>query len=420
MKVWILNHYATLTFVDRAGRHYSFAKHLIEKGYKTTVFCASTVHNMDKQMPLQEDIYGEEVLDGIPYVFVKTPSYSGNGKSRIINMLAFAKNVISVAKIKAKKEKPDVIIASSVHPFTCVSGILIAKKLGVPCIVEIRDLWPESIVAYTDRSSKNPAISFLYMLEKWIYKKADKIIFTMEGGKDYIVDKKWDKANGGPIDLSKVYYINNGVDIEVFDNMVKENAFYDEDLENEEIFKVIYTGSIRRVNNIEALVHMAEKAKQQGFEDIRFLIYGDGDEKELVQSSIEERQLSNIKLKGKIDRLAVPYVLSKADIALIHVEQTPIMRYGCSLNKLFEYLASGKPIVSDLSTAYNIITDRNCGIVTETQRPEEVLEAIKKIKGLNKEAYEEVCENSRKTAKGFDFDLLTDSLIEIINGTKIR
>ncbi len=411
MKVWILNHYATLTFVDRAGRHYSFAKHLIEKGYKTTVFCASTVHNMDKQMPLQKDIYGESVLDGIPYVFVKTPSYSGNGKSRIINMLAFAKNVISVAKIKAKKEKPDVIIASSVHPFTCVSGILIAKKLDVPCIVEIRDLWPESIVAYTDRSSKNPAIKFLYKLEKWIYKKADKIIFTMEGGKDYIVDQKWDKANGGPIDLSKVYYINNGVDIEVYDKEIKENPYDDADLDDTETFKVVYAGSIRPANNLQLLVDAAEKLKNK---KVKVLIFGDGEDKQRLEQYCEEKGIDNVVFKGRVEKNCIPNILSKSDLNVLNYRRASTWKYGGSQNKLFEYFGSGKPVIANVDIKYSQIKSFSCGISKDIYTAEEYAENIEKIACLEKEEYNEMCKNARLCAEKFDVHILAEKLIDVL------
>lgn len=60
-------------------------------------------------------------------------------------------------------------------------------------------------------NKKNPIVPLLYKFEKWLYTKADQVVFSMEGGRDYIIDKKWDTDHGGPIDLKKVFYINNGV-----------------------------------------------------------------------------------------------------------------------------------------------------------------------------------------------------------------
>lgn len=277
--IWIWNHYATNMFFDRDGRHYRFAKYLREAGYNPTIFCASTIHNTDNAVKISQGIYKTDMIDGIPFIFVKTPPYQGNGLARIKNMLTFAHRVKRVAKKLPSVQKPDVILASSVHPFTCIAGILTAKTLGVPCIVEIRDLWPESIVAYQNRSRKNPAILALYQLEKWIYKKADRLVFTMEGGKDYIRERGWAKD----IDLNKVRHINNGVDLEEFDDNATKYILNDTDLNNSDTFKIVYAGSIRAVNNLLPVMEAAKILQENGQKQIQFLIYGSGNELTLLR-----------------------------------------------------------------------------------------------------------------------------------------
>ena len=78
----------------------------------------------------------------------------------------------------------------------------------------------------------------LYILEKWIYKSADSIIFSMEGGKDYIIEKGWDAGHGGPVDLKKVYHINNGVDSELFDYNKNHYVIEDKDLCNSDVLRL--------------------------------------------------------------------------------------------------------------------------------------------------------------------------------------
>ena len=120
--IWIWNHYATNTFFDRGGRHYWFAKYLLEAGYKPTIFCASTVHNSDNKIEV-ETTYKLDEVDGIPYVFVKTPPYQGNGLSRLKNMYTFYRKLFAVSRSYAQKfSNPDLILASSVHPLTLVGG----------------------------------------------------------------------------------------------------------------------------------------------------------------------------------------------------------------------------------------------------------------------------------------------------------
>ena len=97
-KVWIWNHYATNMFFDQAGRHYWFSKYLIENGYKPTIFCASTNHFSDKNIDTKGKKYCVDSVKDIPFVFVNTPDYKGNGRKRIINMLAFYRNLFHVAR----------------------------------------------------------------------------------------------------------------------------------------------------------------------------------------------------------------------------------------------------------------------------------------------------------------------------------
>ena len=195
-KVWIWNHYATSTYFDQGGRHYNFAKFLAEAGYEPVIFCATTIHNSSRQVDTGGTLWTEKTDSVSPYVFVKARPYAGNGKQRVLNMVDFYRGVKKAALEYAKVHgKPDIIYASSVHPLTLVAGIQIARHFGVKCICEVRDLWPEGIVAQSARLTKNnPLIRMLYRGERWIYEKADAMIFTMEGGYDYIREQGWDRT----------------------------------------------------------------------------------------------------------------------------------------------------------------------------------------------------------------------------------
>lgn len=414
--IWIMNHYATDTFFDRGGRHYYFAKYLIKKGYDVTIFCASTVHNTDKNVDIGEKRYKEDKVDGISYVFVKTPSYQGNGISRIKNMISFYFRLVPVTKKVIKKNKrPDIILASSVHPLTLLAGIQIGRRIQVPCVCELRDLWPEAIVKFSNLSKKNLIIQFLYRMEKWIYKKADALIFTMAGGEQYIKDQRWTKD----IAPQKIYYINNGVDLATFEYNKEHFQICEKDLENEKIFKVIYAGSIRKVNNLGMIVECARELEKKE-PKIKFLIWGDGDEREELKRKCKVLQLNNIVFKGKIEKKYIPYILSKADINLLHWQKTDLSRYGCSLNKLFEYLAAGRMIVSDVKTEYDLLEEYHCGIVTERQNEEELQKAILKCFFMEKEEKSIYLSNMQKCVENYDFKVLTDKLEKILKDTERR
>jgi glycosyltransferase involved in cell wall biosynthesis len=413
--VWIFNHYATDTFYSQGGRHYWFAEFLIKEGYNPIIFCASTVHNTNKNIDTKNEDYKVENVNGIPYVFVKTPSYFGNGIKRVLNMISFYINLFKVAKDYAKlHSKPDIILASSVHPLTLVAGIKIAKLFKVQCICEVRDLWPETLVAYGALERNNLLTRLLYRGEKWIYNKADKLIFTMEGGKDYIVNMGWNKESGGPVDLSKVYHINNGVDLETYTQNISINTFDDIDLDNKETFKIIYAGSIRKANNVKRIVETAEFVAKKSNKNIKFLIYGDGPEKNTLKEYCITNDLNNVVFKGLVEKSKVPYLLSKSDLNIMHFEQNNLKKYGASLNKMFEYFASGKPTVSDCEFGYDVIKKYNSGIVIDDASAEDLADVIIRFSEMPEDEYNKFCQNALKAAQNYDFKLLTNQLANLL------
>ena len=407
--IWIWNHYATNMMKDKAGRHYWLAENLILNGYNPTIFCASTQHNSDKNIDTEGNIYIKKESKTIPFVIVKTPHYAGNGKKRIINMISFYRNLFPTAKKYANENgKPDVILASSVHPLTLVAGIKVAKKFAIPCICEVRDLWPESIVAYGLLKRNSMIAKLLYQGEKWIYKKANSIVMTWEGGSQYIIDQGWDKQ----IDLNKVKYISNGVAIDSFDKNSKEYELHDIDLEDKSYKNLVYAGSIRKVNNIGLLLDAA-KLIQEKDQEVRFLIYGSGEEKETLENRCKSENIDNVIFKGRVEKKLIPSILKESYANILHNRSTSLDKYGQSQNKLFEYLAAGRPIIQTYTTEYSIIERYQCGICASEQSPEEVAKTILQTCS-DEEKAKQMGQNARKAAYEFDFKKLTDELIEII------
>ena len=412
-KVWILNHYAGNMLFDQGGRHYNFAKFLKQAGYDPVVFCANSKHFTRGSFFGLESLYRVETapeLD-IPFLFVKAREYVGNGKQRIFNMWEFFVNVQKTAMDYAKNHgKPDVIYASSVHPLTLWAGIRLAKRFGVECVCEVRDLWPESLVAYGMLPRNNPATKLLYLGEKWLYKKCDRLIMTWPGGWDYIEERGWDKA----IPKEKVTHIDNGVDLTAFLENAKQ-PLSDPDLESS-CFKAIYTGSIRKVNNLQLLVDAAKILHNRGNEAVKILVYGDGDQRESLTKQAEH--LPNIIFKGRVAKSAVPAVLSRGDVSILHNSRSVLDKYGQSQNKFFEYLAAGKPVLMTYSVGHSVCKARNCGLELEDQTPEAVADALEQLSRLSSEEYAAYCRSAAEAAVDYDFANLTKKLIAVLEGGK--
>lgn len=411
--VWLINHYASHMLFDKGGRHYFFAKYLDLAGYKPVVFCANIMNNRTEERCIEtEDLWAVKEAEEIhtPFVYVKARKYKGNGKQRVLNMIDFYFNVKKTAMEYAEKYgRPDVIIASSVHPLSMVAGIQLAKRFGIKSISEVRDLWPESIVAYSTKWTRsNPIMKVLYAGEKWIYKKSDAVIMTWAGGYDYIKNQGWQNR----IPESKVIHISNGVDLESYVKNIKDHPYEDSDLSDVNYKNFIYTGSIKMVNNLAVLVSAAKKLKELGNITARILVFGDGDELEVLKN--DASGLDNIVFKGRVPKQCVPSILSQGYVSILHNRSTELDKYGQSQNKLFEYLAAGRPILMTYSVGYSVIRNNKCGIELETQSPDSIAQAIVSLCEVTDSEYQNYCKNAAECAKQYDYKELCNQLISVI------
>jgi len=412
--IWIFHHYATPPTMNGFTRPYNFGINLNKIGYNVKVFAASYLHFSDINLINNKDLYITNNESEIPFIFINTSSSSGNGIGRILNMISYYKNLLKAAKQLIKEgERPDLIIASSPHPLALIAGIKIAKKINIPCISEIRDFWPE--VFFMGGRLKEQSIigRILVKGEYWIYKNSDAIIFLKEGDYTYITDKKWDIAQGGSIDLEKCYYINNGVNIEDFNLQIENEILEDPDLDSDK-FNVVYAGAIRPVNNVGNILNAAKLLKENN--DIQFLIYGDGNQLDLLEKRIVDEKITNVKMKGYVDKKYMPYVLSKSSVNILNYSQSKYnWSRGNSSNKLFEYMASGKPIISTVKMGYSPIDKYQCGISLEEDTPDCLAKSILRVYEMPKDSYSKMSENAKIGAKDFDFKVLTEKLINVID-----
>lgn len=398
-KIWIINQYAVPNEISK--RQLKMSKFLTEHGYDVTIVCGSKVHGTDKNLIQDDRKYIQTEFDGAHFIVVKSMDYAGNGIKRILASIKFERDVMKMAK---KMPKPDIVISDFVGLFGN-AFLKFKTKYGAKFITDVLDLWPESFVDMGYIGRNNPITKVLYAMEHKAYRLADYCIFSFEGGKDYIVEKGWDKD----VDLSKVKYLNNGIDLEEVLRQREEYVYEDADLDSDKL-KAVYLGSIRQANNVQAIVDGAEALKIRGIEDVDILVYGDGDKREELEKQCAEKGLTNIKFKGRLDIKYAPNVLNRGDLCLFNFEDAPLLRFGCSPNKLFMYFAAEKPVLSTVRPNYDLVEGRECGIVVNNDG-ESIADGLERIKNLSKEEYEQCCRNSGLVAKEFDYKQLVESVL---------
>ncbi len=405
MKIWLINHYAVPPQYYPLSRPSLFAKNLNKMGHDVTIIAASTVHNSDRNLIDGNERVKKFKDGGIPYILIKCSDYQGNGIKRVINILEFAKRLPEVLKTL---EQPDAIVATCFDPLSCYEGIKYAKKHGIRAIAEIADLWPETLVRYNNVSPWNPIVVCLRKIEKQTYLKADSIVFTVAGGYNYIVEQGWQKE----IPENKIYYINNGIDLELFDYNKAHYITRDSDLDNDQVFKVVYTGSIRKVNNVGGILDVAKHMTEK---QVKFLIWGDGDELASLRKRVLDEKIENVEFKGKVEKKYIPYIVSKADLNFAHNQPSPLFKYGISFNKIFDYLAAGKPVLCDFPCKYNPVIMGNAGVSVDSANPKDIAQQIKVFSKMDQNTYQAYCKAARSTAAEYEFKELTLKLLSAID-----
>ena len=223
----------------------------------------------------------------------------------------------------------------------------------------------------------------------------------------------WTTETGGKIDLKRVHYINNGIDIEKFDEDRKIWARTDSDLNDPKTLKVVYLGSINRANHVHTLIEAAKLL--QGMEMYRFFIYGDGADREELERKVKDEKITNVVFKEKrIPLCECAWVVSQATVNIMNY-QKGFGYMGVSSGKMFQYLAAGKPIVCNVNIAYDdVITDSHLGIARDIETPESFAQAIRDVSEQPRASYDAMCERVRQTAERFDYKKLAAEEIRVI------
>ena len=417
MNIWMLNHYATPPDTPGGTRHYDFARELVKQKHQVTIFASAFSHRTRKEERLKrEQSYRREKINGVEFVWLRTsPYYGGNDWRRVVNMLSYAFRIVPLGL--RLKERPDVILASSPHPFAGLAGWLLAKFKKAAFIFEVRDLWPLTFVEIGGYSNRSPAVKIIGMLEKFLYHRAGKIVVLLPQASDYIT--------GLGIPASKIVYIPNGVSPELFSNteakLPKGLDKLISSLKSQRKLLVGYAGAHGIANALETILEVAKLLQDTGQDNIHFLLVGEGPEKEGLIATAQSWGLNNISFHIPIPKDTMPQLLRSIDITLISMKKSNLYKYGTSLNKLFEYAICAKPIVWGTNSANDPVAKANCGITVPPEDAEAMAEAILKVCALSdKERQEMGVRGYEYVMKYHSVPVLAKRLLEVMEEAKQR
>jgi glycosyltransferase involved in cell wall biosynthesis len=364
--VWILNHYAQEPGGAGGTRHFHLAEHLQAYGWQATVIAASVEHQSGHQRLAPGEKQRCDHFKGVPFLWVRTPEYQGNGGGRMRNMLAYTWAVLQRGTT-AKLLRPDVVIGSSVHPFAAVAGALLARRFKVPFIFEVRDLWPQTLVDMGRLQEGSFMTWALRKLERWLYRRAARTVVLLPRAWEYII----------PLGIPKerVVWIPNGVDLSLFPRSTATNA------EKPDHFTLMYFGAHGQANGLDNVLD-AMRLVQEHLDGRRIYLrmIGDGPLKPFLVAQASDIGLTNVSFEPPVAKSQIPVLASQADAFVIAVLDLPgLYRYGISMNKLFDYLAAERPIIIASDAANNPVEDAQAGLTVPPGAPQALANAIVQI-----------------------------------------
>ena len=373
--IWIINHYAGNNEVGLEYRHFLIAKELKNQGVNVFIISSNYTHLLKKEVEISNDIE-LRLYDDIPFVWIKTKKYKGNGLSRFKNMLLFSyKLQINFKKINIKQ--PDFIIASSHHPFSILNGYFISKYYKAKFIFEERDLWPMAIIELLGASKFNPMLVFFQWLEDLAYRKSDLVLSPLANLEKNIALRK--------IKHKDFLHLPNGILIKDMKFLLALNLNVANYIPDNK-FLIGFAGTIGASNCVDTLLKSAKKLINY---DIGFVIIGDGEIFNELQQFIKEENLSNVYMIGKKEKALTINILNECDVLYNAVPKTPLYDFGLSSIKLPEYMYLKKYIINAVDVRNDLVEISDCGSTIESENVEILANEIKKVSKMDKAILDE-------------------------------
>lgn len=374
MNILYINHYAGGPRWGMEYRPYYLAREWVRAGHSVTVVAASQSHIRARQ-PELTGMWTHEQVDGINYVWCKTPSYRGNGVGRVVNILSFLGHLRLWRQWL--QHKPDVVIASSTYPADIAAARRIARQQGAKLVWEVHDLWPLSPVELGGMSRYHPFIMWMQHAENMACRVADVVVSMLPKADQHLV------SHGMTPD--KFVYVPNGIDPEEWhpEQQVPIPATHRQaiaDARAKGHMLVAYAGTHGIANALDTMLDAAEQASHM---PVTWLLVGGGPEKNRLAQRVRHEQLAHVVLLDPVHKAAIPTLLGLMDVLYIGWHHQPLYRFGISPNKLMDYMMAGRPVVHSVEAGNDPVGEAGCGITVAPKNPQAVVDAVNILLALS-------------------------------------
>lgn len=403
----MVNHYAGSISLGMEYRPYYLAREWKQLGHEVTVIASSESH----VRTVKPEIHGgvtQGLVDGVPYIWLRTPKYQGNGAGRAINIFAFVSQLFRHGRRIAHDLRPDVVIASSTYPLDNVPARRIASLSGAKLVYEVHDLWPLSPIELGGLSPRHPFIRLMQWAEDYAYARADKVVSMLPKAAAHM------ESRGMAPD--KFACVPNGV--YPLEGEEREMALPQEHreaidcLKEQGKFIIGYAGAHGVANSLDCVIAGARMLQDKG---VSFVLVGQGPEKARLQQIAIDMGAVNMLFLPPIPKSAVGALLREMDVLFVGLRRTPIFRFGISPNKLMDYMMASKPVILSVEAGNDMVAESGCGLSTTPESPEALVEAVLDLKGRSAAERLEMGRRGKEfVMKYHDYRVLAQQFIDAV------
>lgn len=403
MRVLFLTHYFPPEGNAPATRVHEMCRRWVQRGHQVTVITG--VPNVPAGVAYDgytNRWFQREDVDGIDVRRVYTYLAANKGTvKRIGNFLSY---MLTATLASLFTPRPDLVVATSPQFFCGWAGVFASRLRRAPFVLEIRDIWPESIAVVG--AMRNPRLlSWLEWLEKRMYAAATRIVTVGRGYRDQLV------ARG--VDSDRIEIVPNGVDRDFFrDPRGGPRVREAHQLGN--AFVCSYIGTIGMGSGLEVVLRAARLLQDEGRDDIVFLLVGDGAVRAELENQARQQGLSRVVFTGRQDKSKMPDYLAASDACLVHLTRNALFRTVLP-SKIFEASAMAKPIILGVEGhAAEIVGEAGAGLCIEPENETELVDAVKKLAADRSLAASLGQSGLENIASVYDYDSLAARYAEIL------
>jgi glycosyltransferase involved in cell wall biosynthesis len=287
-------------------------------------------------------------------------------------MRNYASFCISAALRGMTIPRPDVIIATSPQLLVGLSGWWLAFARQIPFVFEVRDLWPESLIAVGAGREDSLLYHVLGGVARFLYQRADRVVVVSPAFKHQLTER-W------RVPSEKIAVVENGVETDLFSPQpVAADQALRRQLGADGRFLVSYIGTMGNAHGLETLLDAAAQFQHED-PGVRFLLVGEGAEKQRIKSRAQSRKLANVHFLEQQPRERIPGLISASDACLVLLKRTDVFKTVIP-TKMLEFMSCARPVILGVEgQAQQIIQDSGAGITIQPESAEALSAAIRQL-----------------------------------------